>query len=80
MSIDLASLKPLMPTNMTDCGEFLDVNITLAASPSNFTVSKPNTFAFQFLESRVDQNENDLLSILMQICDSVSNLQFENLF
>jgi len=38
MSIDLASLKPLMPTNMTECGEFLDVNITLAASPSNFTV------------------------------------------
>ena len=39
MSIDLASLKPLMPTNMTEVGEFLDVNITLAASPSNFTVS-----------------------------------------
>ena len=39
MSIDLASLKPLMPTNMTEAGEFLDVNITLAASPSNFTVS-----------------------------------------
>ena len=39
MSIDLASLKPLMPTNMTEHGEFLDVNITLAASPSNFTVS-----------------------------------------
>jgi len=38
MSIDLASLKPLMPTNMTEAGEFLDVNITLAASPSNFTV------------------------------------------
>ena len=44
MSIDLASLKPLMPTNMTEAGEFLDVNITLAASPSNFTVS---TIQFQ---------------------------------
>lgn len=39
MSIDLASLKPLMPSNVPEVGEFLDVNITLAASPSNFTVS-----------------------------------------
>ena len=39
MSIDLTSLKPLMPTNAIQVGEFLDVNITLAVSPSNFTVS-----------------------------------------
>lgn len=38
MSIDLASLKPLGPPNVPEVGEFLDVNITLAASPSNFTV------------------------------------------
>lgn len=38
MSLDLASLKPLMPTTVPEVGEFLDVNITLAASPSNFTV------------------------------------------
>ena len=39
MSIDIASLKPLMPTTMPEIGDFLDVNVTLAASPSNFTVS-----------------------------------------
>lgn len=38
LSMDLASLKPLMPTTVPEVGEFLDVNITLAASPSNFTV------------------------------------------
>ena len=49
MSIDLASLKPLMPTNMTEAGEFLDVNITLAASPSNFTVSTIFNFKLQII-------------------------------
>ena len=49
MSIDLASLKPLMPTNMTEAGEFLDVNITLAASPSNFTVSTIQFQAMNYL-------------------------------
>ncbi len=39
MSLDLASLKPLMPANMPEVGDFLDVNVTLAASPSNFTVN-----------------------------------------
>ena len=40
MAMDLASLKPIMPATMPEVGEFLDVNITLAASPSNFTVSE----------------------------------------
>ena len=60
MSIDLASLKPLMPTNMTEAGEFLDVNITLAASPSNFTVS----ILFQALKYRVSNNALTNLSII----------------
>jgi hypothetical protein len=38
MSVDLASLKQLMPTNVPEVGDFFDVNVTLAASPSNFTV------------------------------------------
>ena len=38
LSMDLASLKPLIPATIPDEGEFFDVNVTLAASPSNFTV------------------------------------------
>jgi hypothetical protein len=38
LSLDLASLKPLLPATIPDEGEFFDVNVTLAASPSNFTV------------------------------------------
>jgi hypothetical protein len=36
---DLASLKSLVPPHVPTTGEFFDVNITLAANPSNFTVS-----------------------------------------
>ena len=39
MSLDLASLKPLIPAMIPDEGQYFDVNVTLAASPSNFTVS-----------------------------------------
>ena len=38
-SLDLTSLKPLMPATVPEAGDFFDVNVTLAASPSNFTVS-----------------------------------------
>ena len=37
--LDLTSLKSVMPPNVGDVGDFLDINVTLAASPSNFTVS-----------------------------------------
>ncbi len=35
---ELASLKELVPPTIPGVGEFFDVNVTLAASPSNFTV------------------------------------------
>ena len=37
--IDLATLKPLMLTTVPEVDDFFDINVTLAASPSNFTVS-----------------------------------------
>jgi len=40
MSLDLASLKPLILPEVPGVDEFFDINITLAASPSNFTVKK----------------------------------------
>lgn len=36
---DLTSLKELVPPALPPVGSFFDVNVTLAASPSNFTVS-----------------------------------------
>jgi len=39
MSMDLASLKPLIHAVIPEEGQYFDVNVTLAASPSNFTVS-----------------------------------------
>lgn len=39
LSSDLASLKSLVPVTPPSLGEFFDVTVTLAASPSNFTVS-----------------------------------------
>ena len=38
LSSDLASLKSLVPVTPPNLGEFFDVTVTLAASPSNFTV------------------------------------------
>ena len=38
-AIDLNSMEPLLPTNVPKEGDFFDVNVTLAASPSNFTVT-----------------------------------------
>lgn len=40
MSLDLASLKPLILPEVPGLEQFFDVNITLAASPSNFTVRR----------------------------------------
>ena len=40
MSLDLASLKSLNPSPPPAVNDFFDVTVTLAASPSNFTVSK----------------------------------------
>ena len=37
--IDLATLKPLMLAQVPEVDDFFDINVTLAASPSNFTVS-----------------------------------------
>jgi len=34
-----ASLKPLIHVVIPEEGQYFDVNVTLAASPSNFTVS-----------------------------------------
>ena len=39
MSMDLASLKPLIHVVIPEEGQYFDVNVTLAGSPSNFTVS-----------------------------------------
>ena len=35
---ELASLKTLVPPDVPGVDEYFDVNVTLAASPSNFTV------------------------------------------
>ena len=40
MEIDLSSLKPLTRAVLPDADDFFDVTITLAGSPSNFTVSE----------------------------------------
>ena len=39
MSVDLASLKPLIPAAIPEENSYFDIFVTLAASPSNFTVS-----------------------------------------
>jgi hypothetical protein len=38
LSLDLASLKPLIPAAIPEGSPYFDVYVTLAASPSNFTV------------------------------------------
>ena len=38
-NVDLASLKPLVPAAIPEDSPYFDVYVTLAASPSNFTVS-----------------------------------------
>lgn len=38
LSADLAKMKEIMPPAIPKKGDFFDINITLAASPSNFTV------------------------------------------
>ena len=35
---ELTILKPLIPPDVPGVNEYFDVNVTLAASPSNFTV------------------------------------------
>ena len=35
---ELTILKPLIPPDVPGVDEYFDVNVTLAASPSNFTV------------------------------------------
>ena len=42
MNMDLGSFKPLSRAVLPDADEFYDVTITLAGSPSNFTVSSKN--------------------------------------
>ena len=37
--LDLTKLEKVMPATLPEAGDFFDVNVTLAASPSNFTVS-----------------------------------------
>ncbi len=39
LSSELASLKELMPPKVPPIDSFFDVNVIMAASPSNFTVS-----------------------------------------
>ena len=39
MNMDLSSFKPLSRAVLPDADDFFDVTITLAGSPSNFTVS-----------------------------------------
>ena len=39
MAMDLSSFKPLMAAVLPDADDFFDVTVTLAGSPSNFTVS-----------------------------------------
>merc|ERR1719232_563871 len=60
MAMDLASLKPIMPATMPEVGEFLDVNITLAASPSNFTVQPwQSTTELETFQSGLNAFYND---------------------
>lgn len=42
MNMDLSSFKPLSRAVLPDADDFFDVTITLAGSPSNFTVSNRN--------------------------------------
>ena len=42
MAMDLSSFKPLMAAVLPDADDFFDVTVTLAGSPSNFTVSSRN--------------------------------------
>ena len=42
MNMDLSSFKPLSRAVLPDADDFFDVTITLAGSPSNFTVSNEN--------------------------------------
>jgi len=56
MSMDLASLKPLIHAVIPEEGQFFDVNVTLAASPSNFTVSR--WFSVVFNLSQVAESPN----------------------
>jgi hypothetical protein len=56
MSMDLASLKPLIHAVIPEEGQFFDVNVTLAASPSNFTVSQ--WFSVVFNLSQVAESPN----------------------
>ena len=37
--IDLNTLKPLVMAEVPEVEDFFDITVTLAASPSNFTVS-----------------------------------------
>ena len=39
MLLDLTKFEKVMPATIPEAGDFFDVNVTLAASPSNFTVS-----------------------------------------
>merc|ERR1712004_788169 len=38
MLLDLTKFEKVMPATIPEAGDFFDVNVTLAASPSNFTV------------------------------------------
>ena len=38
LPLELASLKTLIPPDVPGVDDYFDVNVTLAASPSNFTV------------------------------------------
>ena len=44
--IDVTTLKPLVMAEVPEVEDFFDITVTLAASPSNFTVS---FFVFIFL-------------------------------
>ena len=46
--IDLNTLKPLVMAEVPEVEDFFDITVTLAASPSNFTVSFLNS---DFLKS-----------------------------
>ena len=41
--IDLNTLKPLVMAEVPEVEDFFDITVTLAASPSNFTVSFLNS-------------------------------------
>lgn len=48
MLLDLTKFEKVMPATIPEAGDFFDVNVTLAASPSNFTVSHPNLLYLVF--------------------------------